>query len=596
MAIRILSEHLANQIAAGEVVQRPESAIKELVENSIDSGATHVTVVVKGAGKQLMHVIDNGSGMSREDLALSIVRHATSKLASEEELHSIATLGFRGEALASIAAVADVEIRTRRQSEAAGWSLTSRPGEEPVVKAEGCDVGTQVLVRNLFYNVPARRKFLKSDLSEFRAISDTMQRLALSRPHIRFTFYDGNVLIFDVAENDLKRRIADVLAIDVTRSLISVQAEENGITVQGYIGLPSVARQSRSGQFLFLNKRSITSRYLAHAVATAYEHLLESGRQPVFVLTIDVDPHRVDVNVHPQKHEVKFDDERLVYLLVQQAVSRALQQANVVPAFLSDIGLAPSPLQSLPQQGGGPLIVNRLTGEVMPSSQQGGGWQRDVDARPSFSAPSRPIAEGYASLFQPTDREAAEQRLVQALQVDQRFVITYSNEGVVIVDQHAAHERVIYERMLRRSTDEAQAGQALLFSVRTQLSPSHAVLLREYLPEFVTLGFRVDVQGNNAVDVMAVPSDVRPGNEERTLMDMLNAIEEVGAIPLNIRRERIVALFAARQAIRKGDRLQSDELHALIRDLFACTVPHVSPSGQPTYIIISYDELVQRFR
>ncbi|MBS1562466.1 MAG: DNA mismatch repair endonuclease MutL [Bacteroidetes bacterium] len=587
MPIRILSEHLANQIAAGEVVQRPESAIKELVENSIDAGATHVTVVVKGAGKQLMHVIDNGSGMTRDDLELSIIRHATSKLLTEEDLHAIATLGFRGEALASIAAVADVEIRTRRSTEPTGWVLTARPGEPPSIKAEGCDVGTQVLVRNLFYNVPARRKFLKSDLSEFRAISDTMQRLALSRPHVRFTFYDGNVLVFDVHASDLKRRIAEILAIDVTQSLISAEAEEQGIRVSGFVGLPSIARQSRSGQFFFLNKRSITSRYLAHAVATAYEHLLESGRQPVFVLTISVDPHRVDVNVHPQKHEVKFDDERLVYLLVQQAVSRALQQANVVPAFLSDIGLAPSPLQSLPQQGGSALIVNRLTGEVLPSfQQQQGGWQGS-NARTS---------EAYGSLFQSAEPSAPEQRTMQALQVDQRFVITYSNEGVVIVDQHAAHERVIYERMVHRSTDEAQAGQALLFSVRTQLSPSHAVLLREFLPEFIALGFRVDVHDDNSVDVMAVPSDVRPGNEERTLMDMLDAIEEVGVIPSNIRRERIIALFAARQAIRKGDRLQSNELTALIRDLFACTVPHVSPSGQPTYIIITYDELVQRFR
>jgi len=586
MPIRILSEHLANQIAAGEVVQRPESAIKELVENSIDAGATHVTVVVKGAGKQLMHVIDNGAGMSREDIELSIIRHATSKLVSEEDLHAIATLGFRGEALASIAAIADVEIRTRRTNEPTGWVLTSRPGEAASVKADGCDVGTQVLVRNLFYNVPARRKFLKSDLSEFRAISDTMQRLALSRPHVRFTFYDGNVLVFDVHATDLKRRIAEILAIDVTQSLISCHADENGIRIDGFVGLPSIARQSRSGQFLFLNDRSITSRYHAHAVASAFEHLLEPGRQPVFVLAISVDPSRVDVNVHPQKHEVKFDDERLVYLLVQQAVSRALQQANVVPAFLSDIGLAPSPLQSLPQQGGSALIINRLTGEVMPSMQRSGQWQGGKVQ----------MAEGYASLFQGTEHDVQEQRTMQVLQVDQRFVITYSNEGVVIVDQHAAHERVIYERMVRRSTDEAQAGQALLFSVRTQLSPSHAVLLREFLPEFIALGFRVDVLGDNSVDVMAVPSDVRPGNEERTLMDMLDAIEEVGAIPSNIRRERIIALFAARQAIRKGDRLQANELAALVRDLFACAVPHVSPSGQPTYIIITYDELVQRFR
>lgn len=590
--IHILSDHLANQIAAGEVVQRPESVVKELVENAVDAGASTITVVVKGAGKQLVHVIDDGGGMSKDDLALATVRHATSKITNEADLHAIRTMGFRGEALASIAAVADVEMRTRRATDDTGWVLHARPGQTPDVAPWAGDVGTQVIVRNLFANVPARRKFLKSDLTEFRHISETMQKLALSRPDRRIVFYDGDALVFDSRPADLRDRVAEILAIDARRQLLPVDAEEGGVHVRGFVGLPGIARQSRSGQFLFLNGRPITSRSLAHAVLTAYEHLLDTGQHPVFVLHLEIDPHRVDVNVHPQKHEVKFDDERTVYLLLQQAVAKALQQGNVIPSFAADLGLAQRPLQSLPTMptgsGGSGIAVNRLTGEILDR-------RAPMSAMPASSARGfgGAVRDGYEQLFASAARDEAP--LMPVVQADGRWLVTTSADGLVVIDQQAAHERVLFERVMSRDAQASQAGQALLFSVQLRMSAAHAALLREHAAEFEALGFRVDAHADGSVDVHAVPADVRPGSEETVLADMLRELEAAGRFPADRRRDGIVAIYAARQAVRRGERLQQSEQEQLVRDLFACAVPHMSPRGMPTYIIIPFDEIGSRF-
>jgi DNA mismatch repair protein MutL len=586
--IRILPDYLANQIAAGEVVQRPESVVKELVENAIDAGATSVTVIVRDAGKQLIHVIDNGSGMSQDDLQLALVRHATSKISSEHDLHAIRTLGFRGEAMASIAAVADVEIRTKQRDDDMGWTLQQRPGHAPEMKPAAHDGGTQVLVRNLFYNVPARRKFLKADLTEFRHISETMQKLALSRPDVRVVLYDNQTLVFDAKPSDQRRRVADVLSLDPHRAFVEFDAEDSGIRVQGYAGLPHVARQSRSGQYVFLNTRPIVSRSIAHAVASAYEHLLDTGQHPVFVLFITIDPERVDVNVHPQKHEVKFDDERQIYLLVQQAVSRALTQAQVIPSFLGDVALAHRPLQSLPSSPvGTSMVINRLTGEVL---QQGSPRSSAPDHRSGSHPAPQALHEAFDQLF----ARRQEHETTGILHAGGQYVITTNSEGLVVVDQRAAHERIIYERVLARK-GEAVA-QSLLFAVVVRLSPSRVALMREYTEELRDLGFRCDIEHDGRVHVHAVPSDIKPGNEESALEDLLQALEDVHASPAVQRAERLALAFASRHAVRRGEQLVHEEASALIRDLFACSVPHHSPRGEQTYILIPFDELAQRFR
>ncbi len=588
--IRILPDHLANQIAAGEVVQRPDSVVKELVENAIDAGATSITVVVREAGKQLIHVIDDGKGMVREDLELSIVRHATSKIASDQDLHAIRTLGFRGEALASIAAVADLEVRSRRIGQDVGYQLISRPGTPAEIRPGGGDVGTQVLVRNLFYNVPARRKFLKSDLTEFRHISETMQRMALARPDLRFTFYDADTLVFDVRPAELRRRMQDLLKVR-SQDLVSVEGGDRDVAVEGFVGLPSVARQSRSGQYFFLNGRPISSRSLGHAVISAYEHLLDAGQHPLFVLHITVDPQRVDVNVHPQKHEVKFEDERSIYLLVQHAVTSALQQHNVIPSFLADVPLAERPLQSLPRHGNEPpTVVNRLTGEIQTGHLASGVpplRSRGSDVRAVTPAEQR----GIDALFGREETDAGE-----ALHVGRQYILTTSAEGLVVIDQHAAHERILFEQAMRRSNEGDRGGQALLFAVDVRLSPSHVAILREYLDELTALGFRVEITSKGPIEIHAVPIDVQPGNEQQTLDAILQSLEEAGRLPREQRRERVAAAFAARQAIRRGQPLTASEMRALIQDLFSCKVPQLTPHGLPTYVVIPIDELTQRFR
>ncbi len=594
-SVQLLPEYLANQIAAGEVVQRPESVVKELVENAVDAGATAVTVVVRQAGKQLIHVIDNGSGMRREDLELSVVRHATSKIRTPDDLHAIGTLGFRGEALASIAAVADVEIRTQRRGEATGWTLTSRPGEAPVVVPAHHETGTQVLVRNLFYNVPARRKFLKADLTEFRYISETMQRLALSRPDIRFAFFDGGALTFDVQPQQLEQRMVALLGLQDAGTVVPVEHREGDVVLQGFVGVPSTARQSRSGQFLFLNQRTISSRSLSHAVVSAFEHLLEPGQHPVFVLALTVDVRRVDVNVHPQKHEVKFDDERAIYLLVQHGVAKALQASNIIAPSVADLTLSAQPLQSLGGSAEGTsFVVNRLTGEILPSTpwpKHQGGWA-SANKPQSFGSAAQ---QGYSALFGGHDSGQVRTQVRDILSVEGRWAVLVRNVGLTVVDVRSAYERVVYDRVVRKEST-ISSEQALLFSVTTTLSIAYRALLREYTSEFESIGFRLVIEENGDVRIDAVPGDVAPGTEEQALLEMLHELEGSGRLPADQRRLRLAAIFAKRQASRKSISMSTGELSTLVDALFETSMPHVSPSGKPTYITIPFDEIEQRFR
>lgn len=592
--IHILPEHIANQIAAGEVVQRPESVVKELVENAIDAGATAISIGVKDAGRQLIHIIDNGSGMSRADLQVCLQRHSTSKITTSSDLFDIRTLGFRGEALASIAAIADVEIRSRRINEDTGWVLTARPGMAPETKPIGMDTGTQIFVRNLFYNVPARRKFLKSDLTEFRYISESVQKLALSKPSVRITLTNDGVVVLDAKPTDLQTRISDVLAINAQQHLLAVSGTEAGVTVSGFIGMPSISRQSRSGQFFFLNGRSIVSRQLAHAIASAYEHLLDAGHHPVFVINIEVNPQHVDVNVHPQKHEVKFENERAVYLLVQKAATDALMSSSVVPAFVGNLSLASQPLQSIHLQhspDGSQMLVNRFTGEILPTTSSGippvQSWSKQTTTQ--FPASVR---QGYAQLFAQPDTTTTVQN-TNVMVVGSQFIVVATHEGISVINQQPAHERVLYERVLARSASEPSA-QSLLFAVRITLAPSRSLLLKEFLDEFQDIGFRLEIGADGTIDIHAVPSEVFAGNEERTLDSMLQTLEVAGRLPKEQRKERVAVAFAAQQSVKKSDKISQEEAVQLVHDLFQCSVAHLSPRGQATYINISNSELLTR--
>ncbi len=664
--IRILPDHIANQIAAGEVVQRPESIIKELVENSLDAGADTIAVVVRGAGKNFIHIIDNGKGMGKDDLLLAPKRHATSKIKTSEDLQRITTLGFRGEALASICAVAQVELRSRRRTitadrdneatneapdETIGWKLLSEPLREPVLEPCAMDAGTQVFVRNLFFNVPARRKFLRSDLTEFRHISDTMTRFALGHPNVRFVFYDDDALIYDLQPADLKHRIEDVLSSRFADAILPVYYTDainnSAITITGFIGQPIFAKKSKTEQFLYLNGRTITSRQLSHAIMSAYEHLIDHSSYPPFVLFITMDVERVDVNVHPQKHEVKFDDDRSIYSALRRAVSEALSQSNLTPqAEFRQMAESPfekfrltpntSNNESFTQANtDDTVLVNRLTGEILDPASHTGMNERSYDRSPyqgseSYRADpqqrrmSNREVSAYQALFGEDKNDAfanasnarqssyatpttapihqsdnfASQQVVSPprflWQLHKKYIMMQTSKGLVVVDQHAAHERILYERALKAMNEDFKYGQELLFPVHITLTPSEVTLVQELRDDLTMLGFQLVLDGQN-VAISGVPADVRNGHEEEALRELLEQYHEYQELRHTNTRDNLAASFGCRSAIRTGDALSIQEMRQLVDDLYATSMPYACPHGRPIIIEFPLEEFDRRF-
>lgn len=668
--IQILPDFIANQIAAGEVVQRPESVVKELVENSLDAGATEIVVVVRGAGKQLLHIMDNGKGMSEADLALAPKRHATSKIKTTEDLAHIMTLGFRGEALASICSVAQVEIRTRRQKDEHGWKLVAEPLQEPTIEPCAMEAGTQVFVRNLFYNVPARRKFLRSDLTEFRHIADTMTRFALSRPDVRFVFYDDDTLVHDLAPAPPHQRITDALGKRFSDTLMRVDFSEqlaNGsdIHVTGYIGQPQFAKRTKAEQFFYMNGRVISSRQLSHAVMSAYEHLIDQSSYPPFVLFLAVDPERVDVNIHPQKHEVKFDDDRTMYTAIRRAVAETLARHNLTPSAqfretqgfpefggnLERMTLAPQH----PTLLGESVLVNRDTGEILspsakepepryappserrmtqgemsayeqifgrernsaserfaserPASErfsaenrqasafQGNAFQHDAFQRDAFQNDSFAQTSNGSPLGQNAPEGASQQHFAPAKfywQLHKKYVVMPTASGMAIIDQHAAHERILYERALKAMNEGFKYGQELLFPVHVQMTSGDAALTKELQEDLQKMGFDLG-QMEQGVEIRGVPADVRTGREEDALRELLEQYREYNDLRHTSVRDNLAASFGCRSAIRAGDALTFQEMRQLVDDLYAAQMPYTCPHGRPTIIEVPLAEFDKRF-
>jgi DNA mismatch repair protein MutL len=670
--IHILPEHIANQIAAGEVVQRPESVIKELVENSLDAGASTIAVVVRGAGKQLLHVIDNGRGMSKTDLPLALKRHATSKIKTAQDLHRIQTLGFRGEALASIASVAHVEIRSRRAASGEtntdvgsdiGWKLVSEPLQEPSIEPCAMDTGTQVFVRNLFFNVPARRKFLRSDLTEFRHIADTMLRFALGNPQRRFVLYDDDALIYDLAPATLHGRMTDALSAKFADALVPLEFRDiiNGTSIEitGFVGQPRFAKKTRSEQFLYLNGRAITSRQLNHAVISAYEHLIDHASYPPFVLFLTMDVERVDVNVHPQKHEVKFDDDRSIYNAMRRAVAEALRGQNFAPqaefhtAELRSTAESPfekfrlspnsSPNSSpnaTPDARHDEVLVNRLTGEILDTNvSRGNTYQptperritgREFDGFTSMfgkeslshhtsqiSAPAYGIHTGSDdnadTLFTDASHSARTPQAAQHLhtastpqrylwQLHKKYIMMQTQRGLVMIDQHAAHERILYERALRAMNEGFAYGQELLFPARVALTPAEAALVQELEEDVRQMGFQISLDAESGssmntviAEIHSVPADVRNGHEESVLKELLDQYREYSTLRHTSARDNLAASYGCRSAIRAGDALTVEEMRQLVDDLYASSTPYACPHGRPIIIEFALDEFDRRF-
>lgn len=615
--IKILPDVVANQIAAGEVVQKPESVVKELIENSLDAGSGSIVVVVKSAGKQLIHIVDNGSGMTREDLILSVRRHATSKIYFSEDLEAITTYGFRGEALASIAAVSQLEIRTKQKDDEIGWKLISEPNKELIVEPCNTETGTQIFVKNLFYNVPARRKFLKSNLTEFRYISDTMIKFALSKSDVRFTFYDEDTLIFDLKPADLSTRIKELLGDSTSNAIIPVHLENEIIKIYGFIGKPHLVKQSKSGQFIFLNGRSIINKSISHAIFSAYEHLLEKSGNPFYIIFLELDPSSFDVNVHPQKNEVKFEDERMIYGFMNKAISKALQENNLAPEYHSINQQVSQPFSRIETNSDSLnkdfLIVNKITGEVI---------EQQIPPNPSFnnfrrfehqenrSYPKNNLDmisaynkiftkseedENKINLFQGKSSDTAEFANISYWQLHNKYILTQTNNGLMIVDQHAAHERILYEKALKAMNREFSYSQELLFPVTIKLTPSEMSLIEELEQDLKSLGFNLKKISEDKLEIASVPLDTINGEEINAFKEIIDTFDEYQKVRHTSKRDNLAASYSCKSAIKTGQKLSVEEMRNLLSELQKCQVPYACPHGRPIIIEFSLEFLDKKF-
>jgi DNA mismatch repair protein MutL len=598
--IVLLPDNIANQIAAGEVIQRPGSAVKELLENAVDAGATEVRLILLEAGKSLIQVIDNGSGMSETDARTCFERHATSKIRSIDDLFQIRTMGFRGEALASIAAVSQVELKTKREDDSTGTYIEV---ENSVVKKQepvGTSTGTSIAMKNLFFSVPARRNFLKSNAAEMRHIIDEFTRVALSFPSIFFSLTNNGQELFHLEAGSLKQRVLQLLGNNYNSKLVTVKEETDYLNIHGFVGKPDIAKKTRGDQYFFVNNRFIKSAYLNHAVMSAYQEMIATDSFPMYVLFIDLDPAQVDVNVHPTKQEIKFEDEKIIYAFVQAAIRHALAQFSVMPALDFDLDASIQQLPSIQQ----PFTDERKSAAASTSLFKGftqkhqahfiersnaGNWKDLYEpALPSSAEKLRPAGE-----LPIISKQIAEEAEIS--QILNSYVVIPSGEGFLLIHQQAAHERIIYEQLKKTSKGNPVPSQQSLFPVTIELVPADAVLLEELMEDLQQLGYGIEPFGKNTFVVRGTPADIGQGNEKHSIDLLLEQFKHFSNDLKFSKREKLIRSLAKQQCIKTGTRLTEREMRELINNLQNCELPGTTPDGSPVYFEFSGDQLEKMF-
>lgn len=601
--IQLLPDNIANQIAAGEVIQRPASAVKELLENAVDAGATEVRLIIQDAGKALVQVIDNGKGMSETDARMAFERHATSKISKIDDLFRIRTMGFRGEALASIAAVAQVELKTKRNEDASGTfieidnSVVRR--QEPVAANEG----TSISMKNLFFNVPARRNFLKSNAAELRHIVDEFIRVAMAFPDIFFSLVSNGQEVFHLDKGTLKQRIVQILGNSYASKLVTVQEQTDYLNIGGFVGKPETAKKTRGDQYFFVNNRFIRSAYLNHAVMTAFEDMIPKDSFPMYCLFIDLDPAQLDINVHPTKQEIKFEDEKIVYAFVQSAVKHALAQFSITPTldFELDPGIQSLDAVSKPltteashTSGNAHLFDSfskRNQAHFIESKSNLSHW-RDVYQKPEdFSIPERPVvstmtaqAPLVAHKFQTTP-----------IQILGTYILVQEESGYSLIHQQNAHERVLYERFSNAVEGKPLPSQQNLFPALLELAPADYVLLADMLNDLKQLGYELEPFGANCFAIKGTPADLPAGQEKNAIEGLIENVKHFSSDQKIDKREKILRSLAAQHAVKAGKIIAEEEMRELVNTLFACKVPNSTPSGKPTYTVFRKAELDRLF-
>ena len=610
--IQLLPDSVANQIAAGEVIQRPASVVKELVENSVDAGATKIDVLVTDAGRTSIQVIDNGKGMSETDARMSFERHATSKIRKADDLFALRTMGFRGEALASIAAVAQVELRTRAAADEIGTHLSVAgskvTGQEPV----SCPVGSNFSVENIFYNVPARRKFLKSNTTELNNILAAFERIVLVYPEIAFSFHSNGVEMFNLRCGSLRQRIADVFGKKLNQDLLPVGVETSVCNIKGFIGKPEAARKKGAHQYFFVNGRYMKHPYFHKAVMSAYERLLPAGEQVPYFIYFDISPEDIDVNIHPTKTEIKFENEQTVWQILTAAVKDSLGRFNDVPSIDFDTegrpdipvfgsangGAAAPKLSFNPEYN--PFKQSPAHTTAKPMGTQAGGWEKlyeGLDTGGQVGSQDDAGAEG--GIFPLDDAgqggAVADEKSPAHYQYKGKYIMTAVKSGLMIIDQHRAHTRILYEKYLAQMDGRSGHSQQMLFPEMAQFTPAETVVLQKIMPELGKLGFELSPLGGGSYSVNGVPAGLEGVDYVKLLKDMVGEAAETGASVADGVSRKLALQLARSAAVPYGQVLSNAEMENIVNELFTCSNVNYAPDGSPAVCVLKQQDIERLF-
>ena len=612
--IQLLPDAIANQIAAGEVIQRPASIVKELMENSVDAKASHVKLIIKNAGRTLVQVIDDGIGMSPTDARMSFEKHATSKIKNINDLFAIVTKGFRGEALASVAAVAQVEMKTRQAEDTLGTQIDIEGSK--IVLQEPCQspVGTSIAVKNLFFNVPARRNFLKSDNVETKHIIDEFFRIAIPHPEVSFSLFINDHEIYHVKAGNLRQRIVALFGDNYNDRLVPIHEETDVVSIGGFIGKPEAAKKTRGEQYIFVNNRFIKSNYLNHAVFKAYEDIITKDRFPFFVLFMNIDPAKIDINVHPSKHEIKFDEERLVYTFVNAAARHGLAQYSVTPTLDFDQEDSFTQMGTFGQKDKNfdlDKSAMNFTKTDFPFSAKAkkegadnrsnlDNWQDlyKIQKEPTAQSLVQRIGQMSAEIPLTSNKGANQEykeKVSKPYQLHGKYIISPLKSGYIILDQQSAHQCILFERYLNIMNSGKNMSQQQLFPQTLELHPGDAVIMREILPEINALGFEISEFGSNSFVIHSFPADINYSNETQIIDEFIEQFKNSSGLGKFSKRENVAKSLAYSASIKYGKILGIEEMQNLIDELFACENPFTSPSGRKTFVKYSLQDSDKEF-
>ena len=594
--IKLLPDSVANQIAAGEVIQRPASVVKELMENSVDAQAGSIKVIIKDSGRTLIQVIDDGTGMSETDARLSFERHATSKIASAQDLFEIRTKGFRGEALASIAAVSMVELRTRKAGDDSGTLIIINGSRVETQEPCSCPAGSSFSVKNLFFNIPARRKFLKSENTEMRHIIVEFQKIVIAHPEIRFLLFHNQNEIYNLGTGNFRQRIIGVFGKQINNDLITLETATTLINIKGFIGKPENARRTYGEQFFFVNNRFMKHPYFHKAVIEAYQNILPPEAIPSYFIFMEIDPASIDINIHPTKTEIKFEDERSIWQILMASVKEALGRFNIVPSLDFDN----EALIDIPVRSSFKNMPDSPSIEIDPRYDPFAGDERLSNQNRIIDRFEKENYSNWEKLYSALEREEPEPAKMETerkfFQIKNKYIVCPVKSGLMLIDQKRAHERILYERFLENLNSNRSISQTELYPVTIELNPADVFVLKEIEDDIRLLGFNFQLSDNNVISITGRPSEIGSADPVMLLEILLEEFKKTQSDPATGIREKVASAMAGASAIPYGKALLKNEMEDLFDTLFTCKAPHYSPKGKPVINIITLEEIDKRLR